>query len=188
MKQFIFIRHAATDMAGTLCGHSDPELNELGRGQLAGLTNGLSGYPSERIYTSDLRRAQQTAEAIAHHFRAEICLRRGLREIDFGLWDGLSWREIELRYPAIARNWIEYYPHLTAPQGETFKAFQQRVLAEITSLIAESLGPNVVVVTHAGFIRVVLTLLCGWPEPDVLKRTQGYAAVVTISENEMRKR
>ena len=90
--------------------------------------------------------------------------------------------------PAIARNWIEYYPHLTAPQGEPFKAFQQRVWAEITSLIGEALGPNVVVVTHAGFIRVVLTLLCGWPEPDVLKRTQGYAAVVTISENEMRNR
>ena len=83
---------------------------------------------------------------------------------------------------------VEYYPHLIAPQGETFKAFQQRGWAEITSLIGEALGPNVAVVTHAGFIRVVLTLLCRGPEPDVLKRTQGYAAVVTISENEMRNR
>lgn len=188
MKRFLFIRHAATEMAGTFCGHSDPELNELGRGQLASLTNRLAGYAIERVYTSDLRRAQQTAVAIAERFRVDICVRRGLREIDFGLWDGLSWQEIELRYPAIARNWIAFYPHFTAPQGEPFKAFQQRVCEEIKSLLEETPGPNVVVVTHAGFIRVVLALLCGWPEPDALNRTQEYAVIVTINEDEMRNR
>ena len=186
MKQFLFIRHAETDMMGTFCGHSDPELNDNGRGQLPGLIKALSSYAIQRVYSSDLRRAKQTAEAIARHFRAELCLRHGLREIDFGLWDGLSWEEIESRDPAAAKNWVESYPNATAPEGEPFRVFQQRVCREVESLLAEAPGPYVVVVTHAGFIRVVLTLLCGFPEPDALRQTQASASVITVSEHEMR--
>lgn len=186
MKQFLFTRHAETDMIGTFCGHSDPELNDNGRSQLPGLIKALSSYPIQRVYTSDLLRAKQTAEAIGRHFRAEVCLRRGLREIDFGLWDGLSWGQIELRDPAMARNWVESYPNVTAPQGEPFGAFQQRVCKEVEFLLAEAPGPYVVVVTHAGFIRVVLTLLCGFPEPDALSQTQASATVIMVSEQDMR--
>jgi alpha-ribazole phosphatase len=186
MKQFLLIRHAETDMIGTFCGHSDPELNDNGRGQLPGLIKALSSYPIQRVYTSDLRRAKQTAEAIARHFRAEVCLRHGLREIDFGLWDGLSWEEIESRDPATARNWVESYPNDTAPQGEPFRVFQERVCKEVESLLAEAPGPYVVVVTHAGFIHVVLTLLCRFPELDALRLTQASASVTMVGEHDLR--
>lgn len=186
MKQLLLIRHAETDMIGTFCGHSDPELNDNGRSQLPGLVKVLSSYPIQRVYSSDLLRAQQTAEAIARHFRAEVCLRNGLREIDFGLWDGLSWEEIESRDPAAARNWVESYPNATAPEGEPFRAFQQRVCKEVESLLAEAPEPYVVVVTHAGFIRVVLTLLCRFTEPDALRLTSASASVTMVGEHDVR--
>jgi broad specificity phosphatase PhoE len=186
VKQFIFVRHAETDMAGTFCGRSDPELNEYGRSQLAPLISNLSPYPITRVHTSDLRRAQQTAEAIAAHFHAEIRSREGLREIDFGLWDGLSWEEIMSRDAVSARRWIESYTEFTPPEGEVFAVFQHRVCGEVKSLIDEAPGPCVVVVTHAGFIRVVLTLLCGQSEMEALERTNGTASILVISEEEIR--
>jgi alpha-ribazole phosphatase/probable phosphoglycerate mutase len=187
LKQLIFIRHAQTDMAGTFCGRSDPELNEFGHMQLAPLISKLSGYPIRRVYTSDLRRARQTAEAIANYFHAEICLRKGLREIDFGLWDGLPWEEIESRDPVNARRWIKSYSEFTPPEGETFTAFQHRVRVEIKFLLDEAPGPCVVVVTHAGFTRVVLTLLCGLSEVDALERTPESAGLLVLGEKEIRR-
>jgi alpha-ribazole phosphatase len=187
VKQFIFVRHAQTDMVGTFCGRSEPELNDCGRRQLAYLIANLSEYPIRRVYTSDLRRARQTAEAIAAYFHVEICSRKGLREIDFGLWDGLSWQEILSRDPVSARRWIDSYLEFTPPKGEAFAAFQHRVSEEIRFLIEEEPGPYVVVVTHAGFMRVVLTNLCGMLEGEALERTKETANVLVISEEQIRR-
>jgi alpha-ribazole phosphatase len=187
VKQFIFIRHAETDMVGTFCGRSDPELNERGRQQLAPLIRKLLGYPITRVYTSDLRRARQTAEAIARQFGAEICPRKGLREIDFGLWDGLSWEAIESRDPASARRWVESPSEFAPPEGETFASFRHRVCGEVKLLNDEEPSEHVVVVTHAGFIRTVLTLLCGLSEMVALERTQHTASMLAVNEEEMRR-
>ena len=176
-------------MAGRFCGHFDPELNERGRQQLAGLVNRLSQHPVRRVYTSDLRRARQTADAIAKHFGAGLHVRPGLREIDFGLWEGLSWNEIEVRDPIVAKNWAENYPNSTAPAGESFEQFQERVRREIAFLLAEVLAEvkeaSVAVVTHAGFTRAVLTSLCGVSEREAWNRTEDYGSVVALDTNDI---
>ena len=65
MSRVLFIRHAETEMAGRFCGHSDPELNAQGRMQLTSLAHQLSAEPIDTVYSSDLRRASATAQAIA---------------------------------------------------------------------------------------------------------------------------
>jgi broad specificity phosphatase PhoE len=172
-------------MAGRFCGHYDPELNERGRQQLAGLVNRLSQHPVRRVYTSDLRRARQTAEAIANHFGAGLHVRPELREIDFGLWEGLSWNEIEVRDAMAAKNWAENYPNSTAPAGESFEQFQQRVRREIAFLLGEVKEAAVAVVTHAGFTRAVLTSLCGVSEREAWNRTEDYGSVVALDTNDI---
>lgn len=181
MTNLVFIRHAETDMAGRFCGHSDPELNQRGLNQLVGIVNALSEQAIRRVYTSDLRRAQQTAEAVAEHFGAELQLRSGLREIHFGLWEGLSWSEIEGRDPTLARNWAEEYPNSNAPGGESFLHFVSRAHREINFLRGEATKLPIAVVTHAGFIRVVLTSLCGMPEHEARNRTREYGAIVALN-------
>jgi len=136
VKHLLLIRHAETDMASRFCGHSDPELNQRGRQQLAGVVDRLSEYAIQRIYTSDLRRARQTAEAIASRFGIGFEVRPGLREIHFGLWEGLSWSEIEERDPVLAKIWAEQYPNSTAPGGESLQQFERRVHAESAFLFA----------------------------------------------------
>jgi alpha-ribazole phosphatase/probable phosphoglycerate mutase len=167
-------------MAGRFCGHSNPELNERGRQQLMGLVNSLSQHAIRRVYTSDLRRAHQTAEAIAIPLGAKLLVRPGLREINFGLWEGLSWNEIEVRNAIEAKNWATNYPNSTAPGGESFQQFESRVRRETAFLLEQATKAPVAVVTHAGFIRVALTKCCGVSEPEALDRTKAYGAVVAL--------
>ena len=180
MTPLLLVRHAETDMAGRFCGHSDPELNERGRQQLAGLMTMLSEHAIRRVYTSDLRRAQQTAEAIAKHFGAGLLVRPGLREIHFGQWEGLSWNEIEGRDKGLAARWAETHPNSTAPAGESYQRFASRVHREMAFLLAEVTKSPIAAVTHAGFIRVVLTNWCGVSEQDAWDRTKDYGSIVAL--------
>jgi alpha-ribazole phosphatase/probable phosphoglycerate mutase len=182
VTHLLLIRHAETDLAGRFCGHSDPELNERGRQQLEGLVNALSEHGIRRVYTSDLRRAQQTAEAIANHFGAGFHIRPALREIHFGLWEGLSWNEIEVRDPVRAKRWAEEYPNSTAPGGESFHQFESRVRKELAFLLAEATNFPIATVAHAGFIRVALTKCCKVKvsQQEAWDRTKDYGSVVAL--------
>jgi alpha-ribazole phosphatase/probable phosphoglycerate mutase len=183
----LLIRHADTDMAGRFCGHSDPELNERGHEQLAGVVDRLSEYAIRRVYTSDLRRARQTAEAIASHFGIDLEVRPGLREIHFGQWEGLSWSEIEACDPVLAKSWAERYPNATAPGGESLQQFERRVRVESAFLFAAATECSIAVVAHAGFMRVLLTNFYGVLEEEAWKLTKEYGSVVALDPNLIRK-
>jgi broad specificity phosphatase PhoE len=180
MSEILLIRHAETDMAGTFCGHSDPELNTTGRVQLAGLISGLRMDQIGVVYTSDLRRAHTTGTAIAEAFGVDCHVRRALREINFGQWEGTTWSEIERRDNAYARRWVEEYPSLPAPDGESFHDFEQRVRDEVKvlSLKAEVAGCAIAVVTHAGVLRTVLGVLQGCSEENAWEQTRSYCSVI----------
>lgn len=170
MSSLHFIRHAETDMAGRFCGHADPELNNRGREQAAALRL----QPLEHVYSSDLRRALGTAEALG----LPVTVRPALREIYFGEWEGLSWDEIERGYPKYARQWMEHYPSLPAPGGEHFQDFKDRVLHEVHWLLGQR-GP-LAVVTHAGVLRVVLQHWHGCSDTAAWRQTQPYCCVFTL--------
>jgi alpha-ribazole phosphatase len=187
VSNLLLIRHAETDMAGRFCGHSDPELNKRGHQQLAGIVVRLSEYAIGRIYASDLRRTRQTAQAIASHFGIEVAVRPGLREIQFGRWEGLSWSEIEACDPALAKSLAEQYPNSTAPGGESFQQFEHRVRAESAFLFAAATECTIAVVAHAGFMRVLLTNFYGTPEEEAWKLTKEYGSVVGLDINVTRK-
>jgi alpha-ribazole phosphatase len=180
MSPILFIRHAETDMAGTFCGHSDPALNGRGLDQLEGLRDKLRAEDISAVYSSDLRRSSETAQAIAEIFGVSCQVRPRLREIDFGQWEGLAWDEIERRDEAYARRWVTEYPQLPAPGGEDFADFERRVLDEVRflSMEAEALGKNIAVVTHAGVLRTVLCVLHGYSVEDAWARTREYCSIV----------
>jgi len=185
MIRIFLVRHAETDMAGRFCGHSDPELNARGRTQLARLVTMLSQTIIRRVYASDLRRARQTAEAIAAHFGAKLHLRPGLREIYFGRWEGLTWNEIQCHDSILARNWAVEFPYSTAPGGESFRSFALRVRRGFASLLREATKSPIAIVTHAGYIRVVLTSLCRVSEQEAWDWTKEYGSVVTLDTNHL---
>ncbi|MDQ2833192.1 MAG: alpha-ribazole phosphatase family protein [Acidobacteriota bacterium] len=178
MSDILFIRHAETDMAGTFCGHSDPELNQRGFEQVAELIETLRGQDIRAVFTSNLRRSHSTANAIARHFGLECTVLPALREIYFGEWEGLRWAEIESRDKAFAQRWMADFPNLPAPGGEPVVDFETRVLEAVKTISTHCLGGTPAVVTHAGVIRTVLRKLQGCSAAEAWEKTSAYGCIV----------
>ncbi len=178
MNSILFIRHAETGLAGTFCGHTDPELNERGRQQSAALVRELEETPIDAVYASDLRRARATAQAIADRRGLTLHLRPAFREIDFGAWEGLTWAQIELLDPLFAQAWVGSFPALPAPCGEHFADFEHRVLTAVRELRMES-SQQIAVVTHAGVLRVILERLCGVAPAQAWEQSRRFCSIVT---------
>jgi alpha-ribazole phosphatase/probable phosphoglycerate mutase len=179
MKTCVLVRHGETDLAGRFCGHSDPPLNDAGRRQIEHAVSVLSNVP-EVIYTSDLKRARESADLFGSYFAVPVHVRHGLREINFGAWEGLAWEEVEQRFPADASAWIELYPRGVIPSGELYEAFQKRVRRETAFLLAEAELRSIVAVTHGGFIQTALTVLYGTSEGPAHERSAQYASIVPL--------
>lgn len=183
MSEILFIRHAETDMVGTFCGHSDPELNMRGHAQLEELIDKLRKENISAVYTSDLRRSYVMGMAVAKAFGVDCHERRALREISFGQWEGLTWDQIEQRNKAAAQRWVAEYPHWPAPGGENVRDFERRVFDEIEaiSMEARSGGRNFAVITHAGVLRTVLRVLHRSSEEEAWNQTRSYCSIVRHS-------
>jgi broad specificity phosphatase PhoE len=180
MSDILLIRHGATDLAGTFCGHSDPPLNERGRHQVAALIKELQAETIEAVYASDLRRAQETAAVLSAAKAVPLHILPGLREIHFGDWEGLSWSEVEARDRQYAERWLLKYPNLAAPGGEAVEAFEARVLASVQTLLQTEQWP-IAIVSHAGVMRVVMRQLGEFTEDQCFAQTKKYCSVVHLS-------
>jgi broad specificity phosphatase PhoE len=180
MSDILLIRHGATDLAGTFCGHSDPFLNERGRHQVEALIKELQGETIEAVFTSDLQRAQQTAMLLSAVKAAPLHSLPSLREIHFGDWEGLRWSEVEARDAQYAERWLLKYPNLAAPGGEGVEEFEARVLAAVQALLRTEQRP-IAIVSHAGVMRVAMCRLGGFTEDQCVTQTKEYCSVVHLS-------
>ena len=180
MSEILFIRHAETDMAGTFCGHSDPELNARGCIQLAELIAKLRTEDIGAVFSSDSRRSRTTGIAVAEAFDINCQVRSALREINFGQWEGLTWKQIEQQDEVYAKRWVAEYPHLPAPGGENVLDFERRVFGEVNPMLTEatSKGRSIPVITHAGVLRVILCKLLYCSEEEAWNRTSSHCSVV----------
>jgi len=178
MNTIVFIRHGETDMAGRFCGHSDPDLNPAGESQAISLAEEASTLGIERIYSSDLCRAAQTAAHIAHRTGVGVDYLSALREIHFGHWEGLHWQEIEERFPEEADRWLREFPWRSAPSGEAYADFTARIEAVLAPLLNDEKDTRVAIVTHRGVMRYALTKFFGFSEEEAWTKTAPYGAVV----------
>ena len=87
---------------------------------------------------------------------------------------------------AYARKWSEAYPLLPAPRGESFEAFQLRIMVELKYLLTLLDQSCFAIVTHAGVMRVVLRELCGLDEQDAWERTRSYCSFFRYTHGEDR--
>jgi len=176
----LLVRHAHSMMAGRFCGHTDTALSDIGKKQLCDIANCLERWPISKVYTSDLKRAYDTAAAIAARKSLALRVREGLREISFGEWEGLSWTEIEARDPAAASLWLSDYPLQPAPGGESFQQYRSQVEAELQAVLKESEHGCVSVVTHAGFIRAALVSILSMSEKAMHKIEVDYGGITIL--------
>ena len=134
-------------------GHADRPLSERGRGQARALGERLRHIELDAIYSSDLRRAYETAAAVAAYRDLEVVRRRELREVDVGSWSGLTRAEAKTRFPEAYARWEQGGPGWE--DGETYEQMSRRVLAAIGRIAAAHRGRPVLVLAHGGPIRAI---------------------------------
>jgi len=138
-------------------GHSDIPLSERGWEQSRLVAAKLAPLGIEMVFASDLQRAASTAAVIAATSRVPIKLLPGLREVDYGAWEGLTGEEIKQRFPEARKNWLKNLAESRPPDGESLEEAQQRALLELNRIYCDNVYQSVAVVTHGGIIAVLLT-------------------------------
>lgn len=155
---FWLIRHAEStwNAAGRWQGHADPPLTPRGREQAAQLAVELEGSGIELLVASDLARTRQTAAILGEQLGLEPRHDPGLREIDAGLWSGLSRAEIAETYAQPLARFDSGDPDAPAGEAETRRQASSRVRRVLAGLGASRAGAHVAVVTHSGVIESLL--------------------------------
>lgn len=161
-NRIILVRHGASKWSyqGRYQGHQSVPLSHLGLEQVYALTEELNQYKPERIVSSDLLRAQQTAQVIAKHLTLKICYDVRLRELDCRNWAGLNEQEIEALEPeAVAE--LRAGHDIPRGGGETIADLMVRTSAALADWVKENFSGTLMFVSHAYVIRAMTQIILG---------------------------
>jgi broad specificity phosphatase PhoE len=162
MAELILARHGETawNVEQVFRGRIDVELNQNGLKQSELLAEYLSGLNIEAVYSSPLKRALKTAEAVARRHRLKLEVSPGLNDCDFGLWQGLSLREVKNKYGQLYEQWAESPQLVKIPGGESLDGVRERALKVVNGVMAKHSGA-VVLVAHRVVNKVLICALLG---------------------------
>lgn len=155
--RIIAVRHGETawNKDGRIQGHLDIPLNATGLWQAQRLARALADEDISAVYSSDLSRAWQTAEAIAQAQQLAVKAEPRLRERCFGDFQGKSWTEMETDWPEAASAWRRREPAFTPPGGENLLQLQERVLDALVDVCQRHWGEQIVLVAHGGVMDML---------------------------------
>ncbi|MFF9039745.1 bifunctional RNase H/acid phosphatase [Streptomyces sp. NPDC014892] len=177
---FVLLRHGETPLTPRKrfsgSGGSDPSLSDVGRYQAERVAAALAARGTiQEVVSSPLARCRETAGIVAARLGLKVAVEDGLRETDFGAWEGLSFGEVRERYPDDMNAWLASPDAEPTGGGESFAAVAQRVAATRDDLIAAHRGRTVLLVTHVTPIKTLVRLALGAP-PESLFRMELSAA------------
>ena len=159
--RFIVVRHGETrwNVEGRIQGQGDSPLTEHGLAQAEAIAGRLARERFDVLVASDLGRAMQTAAPIAARCGLEVIADARLRERSFGEGEGLSYAEIDRRWPDIFTRAGTTDPDRVIPGGESRRQFHERVRAALEALAREHAGRRVAVVSHGGVVAAVYRIV-----------------------------
>lgn len=183
MTNFLLVRHGQTDWnaARRYQGQADIPLNETGIRQAHSLAQCLNGQNYTALYASDLKRAVQTAAILAQPLNLEINIDIRLREICQGVWEGLSFDEVQEKYAEDLKHGFEDPTYSRAPGGESVAEVAARMAAAANDIASLHPAGRVLIVSHG---LAVSTLFCqanDIPLNDVYHHIPDNAVPLSIS-------
>ncbi|HJX12217.1 MAG TPA: histidine phosphatase family protein [Dehalococcoidales bacterium] len=163
MARLFLVRHGRTKLykADRFWGKTDIALSNTGIRQAEQLRDRLVREKVMTVYTSQLSRARLTAEIIAAGLDVAVHKLAELNELNFGYVEGLTFGEITRLHPELAEELMNWEPRPTFPGGETLDALNDRVRVFLDRLEKHEAGETVVVVAHAGTLRLIICNLLG---------------------------
>ncbi|MGW7276768.1 bifunctional RNase H/acid phosphatase [Streptomyces sp. NPDC054844] len=177
---FVLLRHGETPLTPQKrfsgSGGSDPSLSSVGREQAEKVAASLARRGTiQAVVASPLARTRETAGIVAARLGLEVAVEEGLRETDFGAWEGLTFAEARERYPDDLDAWLSSPDAEPTGGGESFAATGARVAATRDKLAAAYAGRTVLLVSHVTPIKTFVRLALGAP-PESLFRMELSAA------------
>lgn len=150
----IAVRHGETawNIGARIQGQLDIPLNDRGRWQACRLAAALADETLRAVYSSDLRRAYDTALETARAAGLPVIEDAGLRERHFGNFEGMSFTEIEDLWPQQALRWRQRDPEFAAPGGETLADFYARATGAAMRIAAAHPGGTIALIAHGGVL------------------------------------
>lgn len=159
MTRLILIRHAEArgNIDRVFHGHTDSDITENGERQLKALAERFSDMQIDAVYSSDLKRSIRTAQAANSHLNLPINTDEGLREINGGRWENISWEKLASDYKEDYFNWGNKPEKFKMPGGESFYDLTERICQTIYKILGINKEKTILVVSHGAAIR---TFIC----------------------------
>ncbi len=176
------LRHGETERGGGFRGRIDDALTGHGWAQMRAAVGDAA--PWQGVVSSPLQRCAAFADELASRHGLPLRLESGLRELDFGAWEGRSAAELwATESEALSRFWNDPYA-FTPPEGETLVDFEARVLGAVAGLYRQFAGRHLLLVTHGGVMRLLLARARGLPRAALLQVEVGHAALQRLRVDE----
>mgnify|MGYP000282742348 FL=1 len=184
--KLILVRHGQTDsnIRGTYLGWTDVELNETGLKQAECVAEKLKDTVIDKIFSSPLKRVRATAEAINKYHNVSIEYTDCLKERNFGIWDNLTYDEIKAGYPEECIKWDKDWFNYKIKGGESCLEMYERITAFIDDILARYKDETVLLVSHLGCIRIIISYLLVMPPEGIWKFRASNCGITTFSINE----
>ncbi len=176
------VRHGATDLTAEdrFAGSSDVPLSDEGRRQVACLAARLQREKLDAVYASPLGRTMETARTLALPHGLGPIAEHGLREIDYGHWEGLRRSEVESTFQAEYAVWQED-PFAVAPLGgESGVNVLNRALPAMRAIVERHRHGTVLVVSHKGTNRLLVSSLLGFDMRGYRDRLEQSPAALSV--------
>jgi probable phosphoglycerate mutase len=181
MPLLYLLRHGQIDWPQSDCfiGHTDAPLSDAGREGVLAWRDHFRAPAFDAVWSSDLRRAVQSAELLSPGRESEIRVISGLRELNLGEWEGRPRDQVRATCPDLWKARGDDLAEFRPPGGESFSDLQKRVVACIRGICAESPG-TVMVAAHAGVIRVLICAVLGMPLSNLFRIQIDYASLTVV--------
>ncbi len=169
------LRHGEVEGREVYRGVTDDPLTDAGWQQMVSTLDGKSDW--DIVISSPLQCCSEFAELIASEDDIELDINDQLKEIDYGLWDGLPPNEILKSDAELLHQWSLSPTTITPPDGEDYHLFQGRILAAFKNLIEENQGQRILLISHAGVIRIILMHILGMPNEKLFSLPVAYGSL-----------
>lgn len=158
MKKLYLVRHGESEWnkLKKIQGQIDIPLTEKGIEQAKLIGKRLINEGIEKIYTSDLKRAYDTASIIGKMLNIDVIPLKELREINFGIWEGLTTDIIKSKFSKERELWLKNPEMLKVEGAESILDLQLRAMNEINKIISNNNIDNVLIVSHSATLKTII--------------------------------
>ncbi|ACD96790.1 alpha-ribazole phosphatase [Trichlorobacter lovleyi] len=161
-------------------GHADVALTDLGVEQYHLLKDRLADSHISACYSSDLTRCKIGANIICEQFGIEPVHRSELRELNIGIWESLTWQEIQSRWPNEWQARLNDLVNYRVPEGENLLDVEARAMPVVREMLERHRGQELLLVGHGGLNRIILLNAIGAPLINMFNIEQNYGCLNII--------